>query len=593
MGSPILLYFPGGGFPTTIPGAPPTFPGAGGGDITQLVNGQSYIQIIFDVAQSNSDWEFTDLQVVNTTDLSPLNIWPGILTAKSTTGFTLQFNGFPDSSNYFLHWSFTGTGGGSAVTPSTGYTLVGPSSGYISVASTNFTVALPVGGTLASPVTVTPSDGGGGTFTPTSVVLTTAAPSATFTYTPASYGAKTISVTNSGGLTDPASLSYTSVASTYTLTGPSSGAVSVPSTNFTVALPGGGVLLSAVTVTPNDAAAGGTFTPMTVALTTAAPSATFTYTPASTGAKTISTTNNGALTNPSSLTYTATAAALHDGDPVSTWVDSSLNGHDATMTGSNRPIFKTSILGGKPVVRFTTSGASKLNLASAISATSPWTIFAVMKANSGSVAQYSLNTTAAVNWPSGPLEGADGNFYFADKTTYGSIIGGGYYTAFHVFTVNRGVGSQAYVDGTNVATGGGAVSTTGDFDTLGYNGFGTPTYSDGDLAEVIIYSGQVAIRAKLLLVLTALITTGQIPSPAEADALLASGDLVALEAYLILHGVPVEQARDTLEPMTVGDRANIEKYLGTKYGITVAGGTAADPSTVTGLLGWWKADSLG
>ena len=45
-------------------------------------------------------------------------------------------------------------------------------------------------------------------------------------------------------------------------------------------------------------------------------------------------------------------------------------------------------------------------------------------------------------------------------------------------------------------------------------------------------------------------------------------------------------------PMAAGDRANIEKYLGTKYGITVAGGTAVDPSTVAGMLGWWKADSL-
>lgn len=40
------------------------------------------------------------------------------------------------------------------------------------------------------------------------------------------------------------------------------------------------------------------------------------------------------------------------------------------------------------------------------------------------------------------------------------------------------------------------------------------------------------------------------------------------------------------------DRANIEKYLGTKYGITVAGGSAVQPDTVSGIKGWWKADSL-
>jgi hypothetical protein len=48
----------------------------------------------------------------------------------------------------------------------------------------------------------------------------------------------------------------------------------------------------------------------------------------------------------------------------------------------------------------------------------------------------------------------------------------------------------------------------------------------------------------------------------------------------------------TPEQQAIGDRAAIEKYLGTKYGITVAGGTAKDPSIVPNLLGWWKADSL-
>ena len=42
--------------------------------------------------------------------------------------------------------------------------------------------------------------------------------------------------------------------------------------------------------------------------------------------------------------------------------------------------------------------------------------------------------------------------------------------------------------------------------------------------------------------------------------------------------------------LSATNRANIEKYLGTKYGLTVAGGSAVDPSTVTGLQGWWKTD---
>lgn len=101
-----------------------------------------------------------------------------------------------------------------AAAAATEVTLTGPSTGATGVASSNFSVGVsPVGGTITGTVTVTPSDsGGGGTFTPTSVGLTTASPTSSFTYTPASAGAKSISVTNSGGLTNPPTLTYTATA---------------------------------------------------------------------------------------------------------------------------------------------------------------------------------------------------------------------------------------------------------------------------------------------------------------------------------------------------------------------------------------------
>jgi trimeric autotransporter adhesin len=106
------------------------------------------------------------------------------------------------------------TGGGAAA--ATGVTMTGPTTGLVSVASSNFTIGVtPVGGTITGTVVVTPSDnGGGGTFTPTTVSLTSASPSATFTYTPsAAAGARTISVTNNGGLTNPSNITYTSTVS--------------------------------------------------------------------------------------------------------------------------------------------------------------------------------------------------------------------------------------------------------------------------------------------------------------------------------------------------------------------------------------------
>lgn len=306
---PILIWQPDGGTPSgELPS--PIIPPTPESDLhigsTQLVSGQSYIDVVFSTPQATVDWTLIECAVFNIIDVTPLNIWPGIITAKTTTGFRLQLNGMPDSSNYYLSWTISGE----SLPPvlATTYFLTGPATGTVGAPQT-FTVALPVGTTVAASVTVTPIDGGGGgSFAPTSVMLTDAAPSATFDYTPASAGTKTISVTNDGALTNPANLSFvaSAFASAYSLSGPSSGAISTASTNFTVTLVGGGVA-APVTVTPSAGGGGGTFAPASVILTTGAPSATFTYTPASYGAKTISVTNDGGLTDPGSLTYTSTA----------------------------------------------------------------------------------------------------------------------------------------------------------------------------------------------------------------------------------------------------------------------------------------------
>lgn len=100
-----------------------------------------------------------------------------------------------------------------------------------------------------------------------------------------------------------------SSATAVTMTGPTTGTVSAASSNFTVGA--NGIITGTVVVTPSDSAGGGTFTPTTVSISSGTPTATFTYTAASIGAKTISVTNNGSLTNPASITYTASAAALY------------------------------------------------------------------------------------------------------------------------------------------------------------------------------------------------------------------------------------------------------------------------------------------
>lgn len=210
----------------------------------------------------------------------------------------------------------------------------GPSAGVVGVASTNFTVS--ANGTISGSVIVTPNDnGGGGAFTPTTVTLSSGAPSAPFTYTPASSGVKTISATNNGGLTNPADIPYVSnpaAATAVTMSGPTTGSSGVQSTNFTVGA--NGAITGSIVVTPHDASGGGTFAPTSVTISGASPTGNFTYTPGSTGTKTISVTNDRSLTNPSNISYVSTGAAAFFEDDLFD-MTGTLDGRTPSISNAN------------------------------------------------------------------------------------------------------------------------------------------------------------------------------------------------------------------------------------------------------------------
>lgn len=99
---------------------------------------------------------------------------------------------------------------GSGAPPPTAVTLNGPSSGAVDAASTNFNVGVDLLG-ISGTIVVTPATdvSSGGSFAPTSVSLTAAAPTGTFTFTPTKSGAHSISVTNDRALADPDPVAYT------------------------------------------------------------------------------------------------------------------------------------------------------------------------------------------------------------------------------------------------------------------------------------------------------------------------------------------------------------------------------------------------
>ena len=210
-----------------------------------------------------------------------------------------------------------------------------------SAAATAFTLSLGASaGFNGSPVTVTVTPNGpiptggasvtlaasnGGVLGSASLSFTSgsAAPQTT-TLTRATTGSSTVTMTNNIGLTNGADVSFASSATpALVITGPSSGLERTLSGLFTVTHTG--TLTGPVTVTLSDGDAYATgmgnakfwplnysgsltsTTQLTLTLSPSNPSASFWYSPRTPGAKSITLTNDGGMTNPAAHAYTAAA----------------------------------------------------------------------------------------------------------------------------------------------------------------------------------------------------------------------------------------------------------------------------------------------
>lgn len=227
--------------------------------------------------------------------------------------------------------------------------------------------------------------------------------------------------------------------------------------------------------------------------------------------------------------------ALVDGDPVGSWLDNSSGGHALAASGTARPTFKTNILNGWPILRFNGT-TNSMNLAvggTALTSSQPVTVIIIAK-------QTSKTTIGRF------LDGGNGN---PQRYLLGLAITTGFFQgfagtlqsdstdhsgAFHVLScIFNGASSNGYVDGTLVVGPVNMGTGTGATQTyIGTDNSGTTL--TGDIAEILVYSAGL------------------------------SGT----------------------------NRANIEAYAGNKYGLTVAGGSPVEPTSVTGLVAWWEADSL-
>ena len=123
------------------------------------------------------------------------------ISAAGATGIRLQTN---NGANRLEIDNFTATD----IVAATQITIDGPATSSFGSASSNFTVG--ADGSITGTITVTPDESAGtGTFTPTTVQISNASPTATFTYTGSSVGARDITTSDDGGLANTDVVAHT------------------------------------------------------------------------------------------------------------------------------------------------------------------------------------------------------------------------------------------------------------------------------------------------------------------------------------------------------------------------------------------------
>lgn len=192
----------------------------------------------------------------------------------------------------------------------------------------------------------------------------------------------------------------------------------------------------------------------------------------------------------------ADSLSLSDGDQVSSWNDSSGNGNNATQSNSSyKPIFKTGILNGKPVVRFTASDDHIICPNGVFSGVSTETsMFIVMKVTNISSEKFNFTQSVdnASNRYSTHTPYSDGKIYwdFGNISGNGRLSGswGGDSSSFYYWGYLAGSGMAIRRNGTQIHT----KSTSGTFtpgtQTFIIGGKSGSEGMSGDIAEVIMYN---------------------------------------------------------------------------------------------------------
>jgi len=204
-----------------------------------------------------------------------------------------------------------------------------------------------------------------------------------------------------------------------------------------------------------------------------------------------------------------TVPAVADGDPVGVWDDlSSLGSNAVQATAGFRPLLRTNLLNGRPVLRFDGLDDYLRTAAWAAALVQPYTVVLVAR---DAVPATSSAFWATENAAIGTTYRAVGGFYrlFAGSNLISTT---GVDAVTHVQTQVVTTSSTLWLDGVSIAAGAAGANTLSGLTLAGSSAATPVTYLSGDITEVLVYN-----RALL-----------------------------------------------------TGERVDLEHYLGSKYGLTVA-----------------------
>jgi hypothetical protein len=178
---------------------------------------------------------------------------------------------------------------------------------------------------------------------------------------------------------------------------------------------------------------------------------------------------------------------VSDGVAVATLTDSSGNGNSVTQaTASRQPIYKTNIVNGKPVLRFTAANSQTMTVATNFAA--PTTVIYVSRMSGTTKGR--ILSGFANNWLLGYHGGLKTRAYFMGWVNFASAAADANWYIYSATIGGAGINSTFYENGSSIISNQGGVTGPNGLSLVG--SAGTSEFSDADIAEVLVFNSTLS-----------------------------------------------------------------------------------------------------